>query len=1088
MQRSVLYHFACLLFFLFSSLICLAQPRLSLSSCLDEQNFAQHWTIESESPDFRLHFLHDTLELISPKGMTLWRNEKMSGHTVVEYDACLMDEGLEGDRPSDLNCFWMASDPGAGGSVFTRLKQRQGIFKRCYSLQLYYLGYGGNSNSTTRFRRYHAEAPDPLLADFPSGQKASYPIPPILKEYKDAAHLNVANRWRHIRVEAEGMRIRYYIDGECIVDYRDPQPLTEGWFGLRTTWSRLRVTNFHCHTEPLTEDPASGITLRWIERPLTDTLAVRFGVPFERGKVTNHDHFMIAKNAKGSANAEGIKTELTPLAYWPDGSIKWGGFSAILSNAETYTLRQLSSTELKALTRQGKREVKKTINDIQVEANPYQYIVRNGSSTLYLSRRCGQQSLLDSLCYDGAVSCNRLRLSTDDQDAILDSLLIEKQGTREVVFKYHAHLNGLQFILRLYVTAGTPALKLIHTLIYNRRPEEAAPQSLALRADVPLTGQLYNRHVAFTTDGGSIWHEPVQPVTGRRNLSFSGNGRGNDSLYREQMLGHCLPDPEAFDDYNRGLLSHWASWDRFRLSQPLDEGFSIRKSAKPSPQTPWIGTLSGRRSTGGCFVGDVQHGLAMAMQDFWQSYPSTLLIEGATQTQATVSLYLWSPEAESMDLKHYDTEAHDLEAAYEDIQEGMSTPEGIGRTTTMILQPTTGYPGDKPLAQLLDALTRQPQLICTPEYLHAQRAFGIWSLPDTLYCETEAQLTHWANFIVHEVEHRHWYGFWNYGDVMHAFDPVRDEWRYDIGGFAWDNTELASNMMLWYNFLRTGRADLWQLAVAMTRHTSEVDVYHDGPFKGLGSRHNVSHWGCGSKEARISQAAWNRFYYYLSGGDERLGELMTAQRDLDTLLYRIDPMRLAEPRGLYPCTAPARLRIGPDWIAYAANWMTEYERTLNPHYWQKILNGMESISQLPQGMFSGPKALGYDPASGRISWEGDASIHDTNHLLPLMGGFEVMNELLLTSEVPQSWHQTWLHFCTEYRQRAIQLKKNGYAIGRLPAFAYWKSGSPELYKDAMIEWTRGQQTDTSFSTNGISTWSLDAIFMLEVCPPPLGTK
>ena len=41
----------------------------------------------------------------------------------------------------------------------------------------------------------------------------------------------------------------------------------------------------------------------------------------------------------------------------------------------------------------------------------------------------------------------------------------------------------------------------------------------------------------------------------------------------------------------------------------------------------------------------------------------------------------------------------------------------------------------------------------------------------------------------------------------------------------------------------------------MTRHTAEVDVYHIGPNAGLGSRHNVSHWGCGAKEARISQAA-----------------------------------------------------------------------------------------------------------------------------------------------------------------------------------------------------------------------------------------
>ena len=36
-------------------------------------------------------------------------------------------------------------------------------------------------------------------------------------------------------------------------------------------------------------------------------------------------------------------------------------------------------------------------------------------------------------------------------------------------------------------------------------------------------------------------------------------------------------------------------------------------------------------------------------------------------------------------------------------------------------------------------------------------------------------------------DQRGWYGF-NYGDVMHTYDFDRHEWRYDIGGFAWDNS------------------------------------------------------------------------------------------------------------------------------------------------------------------------------------------------------------------------------------------------------------------------------------------------------------
>jgi hypothetical protein len=60
----------------------------------------------------------------------------------------------------------------------------------------------------------------------------------------------------------------------------------------------------------------------------------------------------------------------------------------------------------------------------------------------------------------------------------------------------------------------------------------------------------------------------------------------------------------------------------------------------------------------------------------------------------------------------------------------------------------------------------------------------------------------------------------------------------------------------------------------MTRNTLEVDVYHIGRFAGLGSRHNVTHWGCASKEARINSGMLKHYQYYLTT-DEHLGDLIT---------------------------------------------------------------------------------------------------------------------------------------------------------------------------------------------------------------------
>ena len=62
---------------------------------------------------------------------------------------------------------------------------------------------------------------------------------------------------------------------------------------------------------------------------------------------------------------------------------------------------------------------------------------------------------------------------------------------------------------------------------------------------------------------------------------------------------------------------------------------------------------------------------------------------------------------------------------------------------------------------------------------------------------------------------------------------------------------------------------------------------------------------------------------------------------------------------MYKRQAPARLRIGPDWLAYAGNWMTEWERTGNTTYRDKIIAGMKSIAALPNRLFTGPKAVSY---------------------------------------------------------------------------------------------------------------------------------
>lgn len=960
-----------------------------LSFCHDIK--AQEWKIETESPEATVTWKNGTCDIFAPKGLTLWFGQRMEGNTVIEYEAMIVaDKRLRAVIPSstnskpqprisDLNCFWMADKCGGCG----------GRFLDNYALSLYYMGYGGNYNTTTRFRRYNGDARGVTDAEY---------RPRILKEYTDETHLLKANRWYKIRLEQIDGRVRYYSDGEMLVDYVDPQPLTSGYFGFRTTFAHARLRNFRFSCSNPDTKP---IVIRNIHSGHKSATPVTFGVPFAKGE-TSENNFQI-KTPDGKT----LAADSWRLAAWNEGSIKWQAFTTIVPGGcdSLYIYKRVADDKGNTET-----DTEKTANN---DIPPF-YVTVNHTITPVTAHT------------------------------------IERQGKIEAVHKY----TGDNFVIRAYTYKGSDKIKMVHTLIVDSVLNRQGLDELGIHFKVAMHGKAYERYVNLDNHKMS-----VQPLVARREINM-----------------------KKMDDRTRLMLDNIAKWDGFRLSQLSPNGYSIRKRA--TSRTPWIGTIEGTRSKGWVAVGDSTSQTAFWLKDFWESYPSTLQVDNARSDTATVSVYLYSPEAEPYSFEHYDTIAHSLEAAYEDVQPGMSTAWGIGRSSTLYIY-RNGDPSISDDIQLGEAT-----FLPTTEYLHRKRAFGIWSLPtreSQRDIMVENTLDSIMDFYNREIERNGWYGYFNYGDVMHTYDPWRGQWRYDVGGYAWDNTELGTPAMLWYQFLRTASPTVWRMATAMTRHCSEVDSYHIGPHAGLGSRHNVIHWGCGAKESRISEAWWNRFMYYLTA-DDRLGDIMHEVADADTLLYTLDPMRLAQPRDLYPCSAPARLRIGPDWLGYVSNWMTEWERFGKPneqsgnYYKNKIITGMSSIAALRHGIFSGPKALGYYPDSGRITNECDSTVMNTNHLITIMGGFELMNELEMSID-HKPFFATWLSHAARYKQEAKRITKSKFLIPRLSAYAGWRLGSEQLKATAWEDLLNHSPLDANkkiLSTNDCATWTLDAIFLKEV--------
>src|SRR6185503_19829849 len=158
-----------------------------------------------------------------------------------------------------------------------------------------------------------------------------------------------------------------------------------------------------------------------------------------------------------------------------------------------------------------------------------------------------------------------------------------------------------------------------------------------------------------------------------------------------------------------------------------------------------------------------------------------------------------------------------------------------------------------------------------------------------------------------------------------------------------------------------------------------------------------------------------RFHHYLTT-DERSGDLMHEVADADLTTLRLDPMRLAMPISQVPTKQAARARVGPDWLTYAGNWMTERERTGNAIYRDRIVAGMDSVAAMRYGLFSGPGVLGYDPKIKRLFDESAPDSKEskhTSHLVSIMGGSEVMFELAQSLRHP-GWERVWLDYCRKY--------------------------------------------------------------------------
>lgn len=712
-------------------------------------------------------------------------------------------------------------------------------------------------------------------------------------------------------------------------------------------------------------------------------------------------------------------------AYWPDGSVKWSAHTADAGYlGETIeVLPGMESEHDEQISVQSQK------GQIRILAGRLEVVITTGTSRLF-----------DQVAYDGiqyladaepvlileepsSLNGNPVRMEKE-YHACITGVEVEEEGALQTVVKYTGHHEAkgfedrIPFVIRLKIGLNSKKLDFSHTFVYDGEEDKDFLKGLGIRMHCPLSGEIYNRHVKFTGDYGVFHESMAQLLTWRPRVP--------QHVYEKQIRGERLNlQGEEWETVHK-VIQDMPFWSEYDLCQDSASHFSIRKKIRED-NCCYLDCLSGTRTEGGAALGSEHGSVLFAIRDFWEKYPSGCTFKHMDGDRAEATLWFWSPKAEAMDFRHYANRGYN-QVYYEGYDYKGATPYGIACTNECsVMISEEMIPSDDDLSDYAEQVKNPVQYIGTPEYYHEKKAFGYWSLPERR-TQTEQwledQLDRAVEFYREEVKQRNWYGMFNYGDFMHTYDRERHQWRYDMGGYAWDNTELVPTLWLWYQFMRTGREDVFTLAEKLSRHASEVDVYHMGIYKGLGSRHNVRHWGCPCKEARIAMAAHHRFYYYLTG-DYRMGDIFEELKDNEQTFFQKDP--LGDFYEKETMVYQSHARSGPDWSSLCANWMTRWERFHDDAYKKKIEIGIHDIKQAPLKLVSGPD-FEFDPDSLHLRYIGERAAGGT-HLQICMGAPQVWMEMgdLLGDE-------EWKEMMAEYGRfyylpRQQQLEESGGLIG-----------------------------------------------------------
>ncbi|MCZ6675873.1 MAG: glycoside hydrolase family 127 protein [Candidatus Poribacteria bacterium] len=574
------------------------------------------------------------------------------------------------------------------------------------------------------------------------------------------------------------------------------------------------------------------------------------GVPLPPGELYDLDSVWVA-----DADGQPVLAQFRELSRWPDGSLKWvladfcvdvpaegetayafcygqkpasipsGGTIQIEENEERLTVctgplrfsvnrRRFSLIESAELGRTG------TDGAFVPE---HEVVRRDGTSRASTGeawvRICESFRDADGKRYLYGMGGNCLA-SLDNENYTVEMeeagplrAVIKCSGTFEADIPAH-HYSGyrpFRFVMRIYAYAGQTFLRVLHTVVVACNPRETEVEEIGVHVPIDLPQPL------------RFGVASVRPTQG------------------------TLEADEAI-----------------LLAQRSDNHFRLQR------QSPGQSRLlaEGERTEGWMTIAGDQFGMGVGLRYMPEEYPKALRTTG---TGNGLDVFLWKdPDGGRLNFKRY------AEAVSWGEGEGVyADGTGTAKTSEFFI---CFYKTSESVSipDRLRGLLAPPHVSIDPAWAaHCEVSGGFAPADADRFPKSERMMTGFLDWLTRNIQLGRWYGFFDWGDVLAAWEHEANDWRF-YGRWGWCNSEWDARHGVWIQYLRTGDSRYFQLGEAMTRHSVDVDTCHFHPFRpymvGGCFRHSVDHFGDEPCASHTFVDNWVD-YYYLTG-DARTYEVL----------------------------------------------------------------------------------------------------------------------------------------------------------------------------------------------------------------------